>query len=47
MMASWQRILERDRTFTIQDGAEVVGGGSVYSFALSICRVAPSCPRAV
>lgn len=33
---SWQRILERDRTFEIVDGDQVVGGGSIFSFALSV-----------
>lgn len=32
----WQRILERDRTFEIVDGDLVVGGGSVFSFRLSV-----------
>jgi predicted acetyltransferase len=35
-VASWSRILERDRTWAIKDGERVVGGGSVYSFGLSI-----------
>jgi predicted acetyltransferase len=32
----WQRILERDRTFEIVDGDLVVGGGSVFSFTVSV-----------
>lgn len=32
----WQRILERDRTFAIVDGDQVVGGGSVLSLGLSV-----------
>lgn len=32
----WQRILERDRTFEIVDGDEVVGGGSIFSFRVSV-----------
>lgn len=35
-VASWARILERDRTYLLKDGPQTVGGGSVYSFTLSI-----------
>ena len=35
-IAAWSRILERDRTFVLHDGPEIVGGGSIYSFSLSI-----------
>jgi predicted acetyltransferase len=35
-IASWSRILERERTYAVRDGTAVVGGGSVYTFGLSI-----------
>jgi len=35
-IASWARVLERDRTFTIHDGEAIVGGGSVYTFRVSV-----------
>jgi predicted acetyltransferase len=35
-ITSWSRVLERDRTFTIHDGDALVGGGSIYTFRLSV-----------